>query len=82
MYSLFLKGRPYLRQTITKEGISTIEKANKAEAAQTWAIPPTIVDTILYSSLFLQWCLGVGVVWGNFLVGIGKRLNGLNKKRI
>lgn len=79
---MFLKGRPYLRQTITKGGISRIEKVDKAEAAQIWATPQTVADTIFYSSLFLQQCLGVGVVLGSFLVGIAKRLNGLNEKRI
>lgn len=82
MYSIFLKRTPYLRQTITKEEISRVEKVDKAEAAQPWTILQTVADTIFCSSLFLQQCLGVGVALGSFLVGIAKRLNGLNEKRI
>lgn len=82
MYSVFLKGRPYLRQTITKEEISRVEKVDKAEAAQPWTTLQTVADTIFYSSLFLQQCLGVSVALGSFLVGIAKRLNGLNEKSI
>jgi len=54
MYSMFLTGRLYLRQTVTKEGISRPEKVDKAEAAHTWAVPQTVADTVFYSSLFPQ----------------------------
>lgn len=58
---MFLKRRPYIRQEITNEGISRIEKIDKAEAAQTWAVPQTVAATIFYSSLFLHKYLRVAM---------------------
>lgn len=58
---MFPKRRPYIRQAITNEGISRIGKIDKAEAAQTWAIPQIVAATIFYSSPFLHKCLWVAV---------------------
>lgn len=79
MYSMFLKGR---RQTITKEEISRIEKVDKAEAAQTWAIPQTVPDTIFYSSLFRQQFFAGGCCFGEFSGRYCQKAESLNKKRI
>lgn len=67
---------------IAKEEISRLEEEDKKQRQHRLGQFPRLQQTQYLIVLFLQQCLGMGLALGIILVGIDKRLKGLNEKRI